>query len=194
MQPKINSYIGEVLPTVEEVAQVIAKRDRIRWVPSGVYALHALGLSTQIPLNLVFLTDGPARTIKVGKRTIKLKRTAPKNLMAKGKISSLGIQALREIGKDRATPAELGKILKLLKKKQRTKLRKTSNTYITEQLYREMEKRFQEKGLKADLQIEEFESSDQDPVIVLVKYPYLIESPVYVNPWVKIESRSLIEP
>ena len=114
--------------------------------------------------------------------------------MAKGKISSLGIQALREIGKDRATPAELGKILKLLKKKQRTKLRKTSNTYITEQLYREMEKRFQEKGLKADLQIEEFESSDQDPVIVLVKYPYLIESPVYVNPWVKIESRSLIEP
>ena len=66
VQPKINSYIGEVLPTVEEVAQVIAKRDRIRLVPSGVYALHALGLSTQIPLNLVFLTDGPARTIKVG--------------------------------------------------------------------------------------------------------------------------------
>ncbi len=35
--------------------------------------------------------------------------------MAKGKISSLVIQALREIGKDKATPAELEKITKLLK-------------------------------------------------------------------------------
>lgn len=113
--PKVNSYIGEVLPTAEEVAQAIAKRDKIRLVPTGAYSLHALGLSTQIPLKLVFLTDGTARTIKVGKRSIKLKRTAPKNLMSKGKISSLVIQALREIGKDKATPTELDKIRKSLK-------------------------------------------------------------------------------
>ena len=71
----MNAYIGEVLPTAEEVAQAIAKRDKIRLVPTGAYSLHALGLSTQIPLKLVFLTDGAARTIKVGKRTIKLKKT-----------------------------------------------------------------------------------------------------------------------
>lgn len=115
VRPKESSYIGEVMPTAEEVAEGIAKRDKIRIVPTGVYALHALGLSTQIPLNLVFLTDGAARTIKVGKRTIKLKRTTPKNLLAKGKISSLVIQALREIGKDKASPAELKLIFKLLK-------------------------------------------------------------------------------
>ena len=116
VRPKTSPYIGELLPTAEEVAQAIAKRDRIRLVPTGVYALHALGLSTQIPLNLVFLTDGPARIVKVGKRTIKLKRTSPKNLMAKGPVSSLVIQALREIGKDKATPHELTQIKKLLKK------------------------------------------------------------------------------
>lgn len=116
--PKVNSFIGEVLPTAEEVAQAIAKRDKIRLVPTGAYSLHALGLSTQIPLKLVFLTDGAARTIKVGKRTIKLKKATPKNLMAKGKISSLVIQALREIGKDKATPAELKKIIKLLKEEE----------------------------------------------------------------------------
>ena len=115
VRPKESSYIGEVLPTAEEVAEGIAKRDKIRIVPTGVYALHALGLSTQIPLKLVFLTDGAARTIKVGKRTIKLKRTTPKNLMAKGKISSLVIQALREIGKDKASQTELKQIIKLLK-------------------------------------------------------------------------------
>ncbi len=113
--PKVNSYIGEVLPTAEEVAQTIAKRDKIRLVPTGAYSLHALGLSTQIPLKLVFLTDGAARTIKVGKRTIKLKKATPKNLMAKGKISSLVIQALREIGKDMVRPEELTQILDLLK-------------------------------------------------------------------------------
>ncbi|MBW8325905.1 MAG: type IV toxin-antitoxin system AbiEi family antitoxin domain-containing protein [Prolixibacteraceae bacterium] len=115
VRPKESSYIGEVMPTAEEVAEGIAKRDKIRIVPTGVYALHALGLSTQIPLKLVFLTDGAARTIKVGKRTIKLKRTTPKNLMAKGKISSLVIQALREIGKDKASQTELKQIIKLLK-------------------------------------------------------------------------------
>lgn len=115
VQPKVSSYIGEVLPTAEEVAEGIAKRDKIRIVPTGVYALNALGLSTQVPLNLVFLTDGAARTIKVGRRTIKLKKTTPKNLLAKGKISSLVIQALREIGKDKVTSDEREKILKLLK-------------------------------------------------------------------------------
>lgn len=115
VQPKVSSFIGKVLPTAEEVAEGIAKRDKIRIVPTGVYALNALGLSTQIPLNLVFLTDGAARTIKVGRRTIKLKKTTPKNLLAKGRISSLVIQALREIGKDKATGDEKEKILKLLK-------------------------------------------------------------------------------
>jgi len=116
VRPKTNAYIGEVIPSAEEVAQAIAKRDKIRLVPTGAYSLHALGLSTQIPLKLVFLTDGAARTIKVGKRTIKLKKTTPKNLMAKGKISSLVIQALREIGKDKASPAELKQISNLLRK------------------------------------------------------------------------------
>jgi len=116
VRPKMNSYIGEVLPTAEEVAQAIAKRDKIRLVPTGAYSLHALGLSTQIPLKLVFLTDGAARIIKVGKRTIKLKKTTPKNLLAKGKISSLVIQALREIGKDKVRPVELKQIIQLLKK------------------------------------------------------------------------------
>ena len=73
IRPVIDKYIGEVLPTAEEVAKTIAKRDKSKIVPTGAYALHALGLSTQIPLKLVFLTDGAPRTISVGKRTIKLK-------------------------------------------------------------------------------------------------------------------------
>jgi len=116
VRPKISKLIGTLLPTAEEVAEAIAKRDRIRTVPTGSFALNALGLSTQVPMNIVLLTDGSPRVIKVGKRTIKFKKTTPKNLLAKGKISRLVIQALKEIGNGKVTKVEEQKILELLKK------------------------------------------------------------------------------
>ena len=116
VRPKENDLIGKLIPTAEEVAEAIAKRDRIRTVPTGSYALNALGLSTQVPMNIVLLTDGSPREIKVGKRKIKFKKTTPKNLLAKGKISRLVIQALKEIGNGKVTMGEELKIIELLKK------------------------------------------------------------------------------
>ncbi|MFZ4544312.1 MAG: DUF6088 family protein [Saprospiraceae bacterium] len=116
IRPRISKYIGEVLPSAEEVAKGIAKRDRVRIVPTGVYALNALGLSTQVPMKLVLLTDGAPRIIKIGIRTIKFKKATPKNLSAKGEISSLVIQALKEIKINNQTEQEEKKIIGLLKK------------------------------------------------------------------------------
>jgi len=116
VRPKISKLIGQLVPSAEEVAEAIAKRDRIRTLPTGSYALNAIGLSTQVPMNIVLLTDGSPRIIKVGKRTIKFKKTTPKNLMAKGKISRLAIQALKEIGNGKVTEEEERKILALLKR------------------------------------------------------------------------------
>ena len=116
VRPRESSLIGKLTPTAEEVAEAIAKRDKIRTTPTGSYALNALGLSTQVPMNIVLLTDGSPREIKVGKRKIKFKKTTPKNLMAKGKISRLVIQALKEIGNGKVTAVEEQKILVVLKK------------------------------------------------------------------------------
>ena len=116
VRPKESSLIGKLVPTAEEVAEAIARRDRIRTVPTGSYALNALGLSTQVPMNIVLLTDGSPRELKVGKRTIRFKKTTPKNLLAKGKISRLVIQALKEIGNGKITSGEEQKIVALLKK------------------------------------------------------------------------------
>jgi hypothetical protein len=116
VRPKISKLIGVLVPSAEEVAEAITKRDRIRTVPTGNYALNALGLSTQVPMNIVLLTDGSPRIIKIGKRTIKFKKTTPKNLLAKGKISRLVIQALKEIGNGKVTAEEENKIMDLLKK------------------------------------------------------------------------------
>lgn len=116
VRPKESKLIGTLLPSAEEVAEAIAKRDHIRTLPTGSYALNALGLSTQVPMNIVLLTDGSPREIKVGKRKIKFKKTTPKNLMAKGKISRLTIQALKEIGNGKVSVEEEKKIIDLLKK------------------------------------------------------------------------------
>ncbi|NQU35298.1 MAG: hypothetical protein HQ521_18890 [Bacteroidetes bacterium] len=119
---KEDPVLGVMLPTTEQIARAIAKRDKARIIPTGAYALNALGLSTQIPLNVVYLTDGTARKIKVGNRTIQFKKTTPKNLAAKGKISSLVIQALKTIGIDKVTEGERRKILELLRREKTTDL------------------------------------------------------------------------
>jgi len=116
VRPKVSKLIGTLIPTAEEVAEAIAKRDRIRTLPTGSYALNALGLSTQVPMNIVLLTDGSPRVIKVGRRTIKFKKTTPKNLLAKGTISRLAIQALKEIGNGKVSEEEEKKIVGLLTK------------------------------------------------------------------------------
>ena len=77
VRPEIDPVIGPVTPNIETIAKAIARRDKARIIPTGVYALNRLGLSTQVPMNLVYLTDGAARKIKVGKRTITFKKATP---------------------------------------------------------------------------------------------------------------------
>ncbi|MDR1876416.1 MAG: type IV toxin-antitoxin system AbiEi family antitoxin domain-containing protein [Flavobacteriaceae bacterium] len=111
--PKINKnkYIDAkyLPPSIDEIAYGIAKRDKIRIVPMGVYALNALGLSTQVPANVAFITDGSPRRIAVGKgRGILFKHTSEvKSLAYKSELLMLIVSALREIGEGKATPQQL---------------------------------------------------------------------------------------
>ena len=100
LYPKIDKELGVLYPSTESIAEAIAKRDKIRIIPTGIFALQQLGISTQIPMNVIYLTDGAPRKIKVGKRTITFKKTAPKNLAIKNKILSNIVQGLKELGKE----------------------------------------------------------------------------------------------
>lgn len=119
LYPKKDKDLGVLYPSAEEIAVAIAKRDRARIIPAGVQALNNLGLSTQIPLKVVFLTDGAARSIKIGKRTITFKKTSPKNLLAKGEISGLVIQALKSVGQNKIETDMLTKLLTTLKREKK---------------------------------------------------------------------------
>jgi hypothetical protein len=116
LYPKTDPQLGVLNPSIEKIAEAIAKRDKAKIIPTGTLAMNKLGLSTQVPLNAVYLTDGSPRSIQVGNRKIKFKRTVPKNLKAKGEISSLVIQALKEIGKGNVTEQQKEEITEHLKK------------------------------------------------------------------------------
>jgi predicted transcriptional regulator of viral defense system len=111
--PRINKieWIEEkyILPSIDEIALAIAKRDKIRIVPTVSHALNVLGLSTQVPANVVYITDGTARRIKVGKgRGILFKHTSnTRNLAYKSDLLMLIVLALREIGEGNVTNEQL---------------------------------------------------------------------------------------
>lgn len=116
LYPKKDDVLGIIYPDIEAIAQEIAKRDNARIIPTGIQALNILGLSTQVPLNAVFLTDSSPRTITIKNRTIKFKKSSPKNLAVKGQVSGLVIQALKEIGKGKVTQEQIKTIKEQLKK------------------------------------------------------------------------------
>jgi phosphoribosyl-AMP cyclohydrolase len=111
LYPKVDKELGVLFPSTEEIAKAIARRDKARIVPTGVQALN----TTQVPMKVVYLTDGAARTVKVGKRTITFKKTSPKNLSVKGELSGLAIQALKTIGQNKVDAKTVENIQAILK-------------------------------------------------------------------------------
>lgn len=104
--------LGVIPPTTEETAYAIAKRDKARICPTGVFALNALGLSTQVPGNVVFITDGAPRKVNVGKgKGILFKHSdESRNFAYESKAMQLVVAALRELGEDGVSEDVLEKI------------------------------------------------------------------------------------
>ena len=119
--PKIDIKLGLgiLYPSLEEIAKEIAQRDKARIVPTGIYALNKLGLSTQVPMNIVYLTDGTPRRIKIGNgKGILFKHTAPKNLAYKSDLILLIVSALKAIGKENVKNEDIEKLRILFSSRQ----------------------------------------------------------------------------
>lgn len=121
--PKTDPVLGELRPDVDEVVKILAHKERIRVRPAGAYALHQLGLTTQVPMKRVYLTDGSSRQFRLGKMLVRFKATSPKKLSTTGKISSLVIQAIEEMGVDQISPELEKKLLEFLRKEEPSKLK-----------------------------------------------------------------------
>ena len=110
------SRFGMVMPSVDKIVQAIAIRDHAEVLPSGMTALNALGMSTQVPMNYTYLTTGSERTIQLANCQIKLKRGVPKNFCFQTKLIGLLTQALKTLKQENVGENELQIIRELLSK------------------------------------------------------------------------------
>jgi len=108
--------LGVLYPSLEKIAEAIANKEKVRIKPTGAYALNRLGISTQVPMKVTYLTDGNSRNIKVGKGTLAFKHTTPKKLATEGQITFLAIQALLELGKESIDEKVIKRLTEVLQK------------------------------------------------------------------------------
>ena len=128
--PRIDKAIGLGLlyPTLEDIAEGIAKRDKARIVPTGLYALNRLGFSTQVPMNIVYLTDGSERKLNLSNGTsIQFKSTVPKNLAFQSELAMLLTFAYKTLGKENITAEVLTRTKELLTKDEEQRVKHDFN-------------------------------------------------------------------
>jgi hypothetical protein len=101
--PRYDSLLGISRPSMEDIAFAVAKKEQIIIRPTGATALLKLGLSSQVPMKVVYLTNGNPRQIKVGKGQITFKKTSPKIMAIKGDITFLAVQAMLILDKNSVT-------------------------------------------------------------------------------------------
>ena len=94
----------------------IAEKDKARIIPSGLTALNKLGLSTQVTMNAVYLTDAAARELTIGNRKIIFKRSVPRNFAYKTDLFPLIAAAMKELGKDNVTDEQVAIIKQAIEK------------------------------------------------------------------------------
>jgi hypothetical protein len=99
--PKFSELLQQELsPDFDQVAQAFARKFNWRIQPSGDAALNLLGLSTQVPGRLVYLSDGPNRQYEIGNYTLEFKKSALKDIGFKYRESGLIVQALKALGQE----------------------------------------------------------------------------------------------
>lgn len=120
--PAPDAAFGQVSADPDAVAQAVARRDGARLVPSGGHAANMLGLSAQVPLKPVYLTDAPSRRVRLGPQTVVLKHRPPRTLRTKHQISALVIQALRWLGRDAVDDRTIATLRRNLSVRDRARL------------------------------------------------------------------------
>jgi hypothetical protein len=96
--PRVHKKLGVLAPNPDDVAEVLAGKTGSRVQVSGARAANLMGLTDQVPAQLVYLTDGPPRRVKIGAQTIQLKPARPSRFPGAGTPAGLALQAIRAIG------------------------------------------------------------------------------------------------
>ena len=122
-KPEFSKLLGEtVAPSPNKVAHALARNFGWTIVPCGDTALNLLGLSTQVPSQWVYVSDGAYKEYTFDNTTIKFKRTTNKEISKVSYKTALTIQALKALGKENITEQVISRLKKILTDEEKEKM------------------------------------------------------------------------
>ena len=122
-KPEYNELLGEtVAPSPNKVAHALARNFGWTIVPCGDTALNLLGLSTQVPSQWVYVSDGAYKEYSFDNTVIKFKRTTNKEISKLSYKTALTIQALKALGKENITEQVISRLKKILTDEEKEKM------------------------------------------------------------------------
>lgn len=136
VRPKINKYVGQVLPEPQKVAEAIT-HSKIE--VHGAEAARHFQLTTQVPTQPIYYTSGPSRTFRMGKLKIVLRHVSERKLELAGHEAGLGLNALWYLGKENVTPSVIEKIKSKMSPSQFEKLKSATSlmpAWMSDAFYR----------------------------------------------------------
>lgn len=111
IKPKYSNILKEYsYPDASEVAQKLA--DKFSWTiaPAGDTALNCTGLSTQVPNEYIYISNGAYREYLYRNKKIIFKHTTNRNITSYSKELAILIQAVKALGKDNISEEHIKKL------------------------------------------------------------------------------------
>ena len=103
-KPAYSPLIREYgIPRIDKIAEALARRFNWNIAPAGDTALNILHVSTQVPNEWKYVSDGPYRDYMIGKTPLKFKHIMPREINGYSTITAMVIQGIRAIGKGNMT-------------------------------------------------------------------------------------------
>ena len=121
--PKQHAILGELAPTHDAIIRTISTQTGYSLYPSGAVCANILGLSTQVPAQAVYLTQGSSRSKIIGNLKITLKYDRYSNPNLSNKALAV-IHALINIGKDHIEDSIIEKCSRQLDNKDKKGLKR----------------------------------------------------------------------
>ena len=122
--PRNHPALGPISPDPDTVAKAIADQVGYRLQPTPARAANLLGLSPQVPAQIVYLIDGSSRRIRVGNQIIHFKHAGPRPLLGAGTPAGVAIQAIRAFGPEHVTDGVIQQLRHKLPSNTKTGLRR----------------------------------------------------------------------
>jgi hypothetical protein len=111
----VKTRFGVRAPSAERVVEGIVATRAETVVAHGAAAANSLGLTTQVPTKLVFLTSGKSRQLKLGALVVEMKHAPQWMLLPSQRAAGEAVRALAWIGQ-RGAPQALETLKKKLSK------------------------------------------------------------------------------